>query len=344
MIFIYRWNPDAKKSDWQEVAAVPQGTAADLQPNEIWWIDLEDASEEEENAVFGQFLKVHPLTLEDVTKPRRDPEQGSHLPKVEEFRDYLFVIVNPLRPEVVEGSTTTTVQPLKRATINVQLSAILTRNVLITHHFDPLPSVTEVKQFLQRHADGGARGPDYIFHLILDAMVDQYAPVVDRISDDLDAAETHVFERNPEGLLPELLRLKRGVVALRKTLILEREVLMRLTRGEFALIDDRERVYYRNVYDHLVRYTELVEAAREMVSDLLQSHLAAMSNRLNQIMKVLAMISTVVLPMTLIAGIYGMNFKHMPELEWVGGYPLALGLMALTAIVAIAWFRRRKWF
>ena len=344
MISIYRWNAETQQGGWQEIANLPTGTAADLSDKEVWWLDLDDPTEDEENAILGRFLKVHSLTLEDITKPRREPGQGSHLPKAEEFHDYLFVIINPLRPELVEGSIDATAQPLKRGTTNLQLSAVMTRNVLITHHYQNLPSVTEVKEYLRRHIDGGARGPDYLFHLILDAMVDQYAPVVDRISDDLDLAETRVFERNPVGLLPELLRLKRGIVAMRKTLILEREVLMRLTRGEFALVDERERVYYRNVYDHLVRYSELVEAGREMVSDLLQSHLAAMSNRLNQIMKVLAMISTVVLPMTLIAGIYGMNFTHMPEIEWTYGYPFALGLMVLTAVVAFALFKWRKWF
>jgi magnesium transporter len=344
MLSIYRWNAETKHGDWQEVAALPKQTAADLPANEIWWIDLDDPSEQEEQAVFNHFLPVHSLTLEDITKPRREPDQGSHLPKAEEFRDYLFVIINPMRPDVVEGSTEAAARPLKRGTTNLQLSAVLTRTVLITHHLSPLDSISEVKQFLQRHADCGARGPDYIFHLVLDAMVDQYAPVVDRVSDDLDALEVRLFNPNARGVLPDLLRLKRCIVSLRKTLILEREVLMRLTRGEFELVDDRERAYYRNVYDHLVRYGELIEAAREMVSDLMQTHLAAMSNRLNQIMKVLAMISTVVLPMTLIAGIYGMNFKHMPELEWTAGYPFALGLMAITALVSITLFKWKKWF
>ena len=344
MISIYRWNAQTKQGGWEEFADLPNGLAGDLPTSEIWWVDMHDPSDEEEKAIFRQFLPVHPLTLEDITKPRREPDQGSHLPKAEEFKNYLFVIVNPLCPELVAESTDQAVRPSNQGPTNLQLSVILTRQVLITHHYGALPSIGEVKQFLCRHVDGGDRGPDYLFHLILDAMVDQYSPVVDRVSDDLDVLETRLFDRNPKGLLPELLRLKRGVVILRKTLILEREVLMRLTRGEFVLVDERERVYYRNVYDHLVRYTELVEAARDMISDLLQSHLAAMSNRLNQIMKVLAMISTVILPMSLIAGIYGMNFKHMPELEWTVGYPFAIGLMTMTAIIAIGLFKWRKWF
>ena len=130
---------------------------------------------------------------------------------------------------------------------------------------------------------------------------------------------------------------------LRKTLVTEREVLARLIRGEFDRIDQREVVYYRNVYDHLTRYAELTESAREMVSDLMQTHLAATSNRLNEVVKTLTMISTIILPLTLISGIYGMNFKHMPELESEWGYPIALGMMATIALLGVGFFRYKRW-
>jgi magnesium transporter len=141
----------------------------------------------------------------------------------------------------------------------------------------------------------------------------------------------------------QLLRMKREIILLRKTMIHEREVLARLARGEFDLVDEREMVYYRNVYDHLVRFSELIESSRDLVTDLMQTHLAATSNRLNSIMKVLTMISTVVLPMTLVAGVYGMNFKHMPEIEWPWGYPLALALMAATGVTGYLFFRWSRW-
>jgi magnesium transporter len=146
-------------------------------------------------------------------------------------------------------------------------------------------------------------------------------------------------------LLARLLRIKRVVSGLRKTLILEREVLARLIRGEFDLVDEREVVYYRNVYDHLVRYTELIESAREMVSDLMETHLSAVSARLNQVMKVLTMISTIVLPMTLVAGIYGMNFEAnvSPDFKSSWGFPFAIGMMLLLGLGSLLYFRWRKW-
>ncbi len=356
MITAFRWNCTSSLGGTIPEADLP-ASAAEVAGDDVVWIDLTDPTPEEEARILERFFQVHPLSMEDIAKVRRAPEDGAHLPKVEEFPDYLLVIVNPLPAGLAElvvkpalrkagdpepaptlGSMGS-LQPKNRP----QLSAVLTRHVLITHHYQPLECVAEVVAHLGKHSEKVRRGPDYLFHLILDAMVDDYAPVVDRVSSQLDQLEHRVFRDPSPKVLARMLRLKRIVTSLRKTLILEREVLARLMRGEFELVEEREIAYYRNVFDHLVRYTELIEAAREMVSDLMQTHLAAASNRLNRVMKFLTMISTVVLPMSLIAGIYGMNFKHMPELDWQWGYPMALGLMAMTGISSFVLFRWRGW-
>lgn len=342
MIHLFRWSRDAEKIGWQTLERLPVNTIWEVPEGETWWIDLEQPTPEEEALVFQTFQPIHHLSLEDITKLKREPGRRAHFPKVEEFREYLFVITNPLQPDFLAHGERAALS-LHRQTYT-QLSAVMSGRVLITHHDEALPSVASTRQYVGRHLDAGERGPDYLFHLVLDAQVDEYAPIVDTIAASLDALENHMFRRPPDGLLSKLIRLKRRIVVLRKTLILEREVLMRLTRDEFELIGEREMVFYRNVYDHLVRYTELVEGAREMISDLLQSYLASMSNRMNAIMKVLAMISTVILPMSLIAGIYGMNFHYMPELQWRLGYPMALGLMGLTAIGALSFFYWKRWF
>jgi magnesium transporter len=349
MITVMRWDNTARACATISTDHLP-ATAADVSPDDVFWIDLSAPTPEEESLVFEQFLKVHALTLEDITKPRREPDTDGHLPKAEEFPDYLFVVVNPLPPGLAEAATQTPNMPEARAVASQkkrkrpQLSAVITKHILITHHYEPLTCTDVGHHFIERHGESARRGPDYLFHLILDAMVDEYAPVVDRISARLNTLENRVFKRPDDHILSPMMRLKRLVAWLRKTLILEREVLARLVRGEFELVEDREIAYYRNVYDHLVRYTELIEGAREMVSDLLQTHLAAVSTRLNRIMKVLTMISTVVLPMSLVAGVYGMNFrKGMPELDWDYGYPFALGLMALMAVASFALFRWKRW-
>ena len=354
MLHIVCWDKSANKAEEVPPELLP-ATHADI-GDRVYWIDLDDPTPEEEERVFKRFHPVHPLTLEDVTKPRRTPEEGAHLPKVEEFADYLFVIVNPLPADVCRVPSKTPSSPtphpqkgaggrssLTRRRQRPQLSAVLTHNVLITHHYAPLPCIEDGQKYLARHTDGLGRGPDFVFHLILDGIVDEYAPVVERISDQLDKLETRLFTRPSNDLLARLLRIKRRVSYLRKTLILEREVLARFIRGEFKLVDTREIVYYRNVFDHLVRYTELIESAREMVSDLMQSHLSASSQKLNEVMKALTMISTVGLVCGLIAGIYGMNFEHIPELKWEWGYAWAIGLMAAAATTAVLYFRWKKW-
>lgn len=352
MIHVLRWDSAATGATVVDAADLP-ATHADLPADAVVWIDLDAPTTDEEDRILRTFLPVHPLTVEDVTKPRREPAGGAHLPKVEEFRDYLFVIVNPLpewakgrHPAAGEGPDPTPAPMPSRHDARMnrpQLSAILTHRILVTHHYDALHCVAAVRGYVARHGECGGRGPDFLFHLILDDMVDEYAPVVETVADELDHVEDTLFLRPSPKLLRRLLRLKRRVSFLRKTLILEREVLARLIRGEFALVEPREMAYYRNVYDHVVRYAELVESGRDMVSDLMQTHLAAVSNRLNEIMKVLTMISTVVLPMTLIAGVYGMNFDHMPELHWDWGYPFALTLMTLTGAASLTLFRWKKW-
>lgn len=345
MIAIHCWNKATQS------AQVIEPSDLWLRPTElrtgpdVLWLDLHNPTPEEEQLVFEKFLAVHPLTLEDIRRPHREPNAAPHFPKAEEFPDYLFVIVNPLADSFLQLIQ----QPQHLRFVSsdhvlTQLSAVLTHNILITHHYQRMACIEELRIFLQRHEAQTDRGPDYLFHLVLDIIVDQFAPVLDHFDDLLETFEMKIIEKPHSARFRTLLYLKREIIALRKALVHQREVLARLLRGEFALVQPHEMVFYRNVYDHLMRFTELIESSREMATDLMQSYLAATSNRLNSIMKVLTMISTVVLPMTLIAGIYGMNFEHMPELKWLYGYPFALGLMALMAIGSVLFFKWTKWF
>jgi magnesium transporter len=343
MISVYCWNFGREAGQWLDAALLRERCEQLRATSDVFWIDLDDPTPEEEALVYRQFFPVHPLTLEDVTKLRREPTYRPHFPKVEEFPNYLFVVVNPLTPEFLQRLRGPVGPAPAEDFPATQLSAVLAKKVLITHHYRPVTGVGELRAFLGRHETHAERGPDYLFHLVLDAMVDQYAPALDAFEDRLDAIEAQVFARPTPQLLQELLQVKRDLVVLRKTLVHEREVLARLSRGEFGLIDGRETVYYRNVYDHVVRFSELIESAREMASDLMQTHLSAMSNKLNEIVKVLTMISTAVLPMTLVAGIYGMNFAVLPEKDWRYGYPFALGLMASLGVGALGFFRWKKW-
>ncbi len=340
MIQIVRWEPGTRVVE--NIPAEKLAERCTATDDQILWIDLTNPTPEEEDTIYKKFFPVHPLTLEDITKPRREPETGAHLPKVEEFADYLFVIINPL-PEEMLSTPKGQPSPRNLSRSRPQLSTVVTKHLLITHHYTEMPCIADGQRGLSRHPENLGRGPDYVFHLILDGVVDEYSPVVEKLADQLDLLEHRMFKTPTKALLMKLLRLKRQVSFLRKTMILEREVLARLIRGEFELVDEREIVYYRNVFDHLVRYTELIESAREMVSDLLQTHLSATSNRLNEVMKTLTIISVIGAICTVIAGIYGMNFKNMPELEWPNGYYFALGLMAASVLVVLGLFKWKKW-
>src|SRR6185295_789622 len=233
MLTVYRWRSAERVGEWLGAEGL-KAKGPSPQGDDVWWIDLEAATAEEERLVFAEFVPVHSLTLEDITKPRRDPGDLPHFSKAEEFPDYLFVIVNPLAqlpsraPDGAAGYN-----PRRYA---LQLSAVLTRKILVTHHYEPLDSIRQLHSFLDRHAQQCERGPDYLFHIALDAMVDEYGPTLDVLSDRLDAVEDTVFADPTPELLSQLLKMKRDIVAIRKTLILEREVLARLIRGEFALI------------------------------------------------------------------------------------------------------------
>ncbi|MCZ2343457.1 MAG: magnesium transporter CorA family protein [Bacteroidales bacterium] len=350
MIRVVHWSHVGHTACREGLEDLPQ-LRNDLQAGDVVWVDLETPNEDEEHLVFEQLIRVHPLTLEDMTKPRREPVEGAHFPKVEEFPDYLFVIVNPL-PELftrtrgvpVENGDTPTAPRFRTTAANrPQLSAILSERLLVTHHYHRLACIEVVQNYVDRHGNIGQRGPDYLFHLVLDTMVDEYAAVVEGMAGQMEALETRILLRNAPDIMPKLLRTKRQLNFLRKTLVLERELLARLTRGDFRLVQEQEVVYYRNVYDHLVRYTELVESGRDMVSDLMHTQLAASSNRLNEIMKLLTMISTIVLPMTLIAGIYGMNFEHTAVFKWEWGFAYSLLLMLTTGIAALGLFWWKRW-
>ena len=343
MIKIFAWDANVKKAEMLEADDL-RGPCDHLKgPQAMVWIDLAAPTEEEENLVFQQFYSIHSLSLADINQLRRLPDAPPHFPKAEEFPDYLFVIVNPLKDEYLNQVREGKVATGEEMVPFTQLSAVITANLLITHHAEPLACISLLQNYLARHESQAERGPDYLFHVILDATVDQYAPVLDLMDESLDGMELEVVERPSQAAFLRLLRLKHEIIHLRKTMIYEREVLVRLARGEFEQVDDREAVYYRNVYDHLVRFTELIESSREMVTDLMQSYQAATAIKTNEIMKVLTMISTIVLPMTLVAGVYGMNFEELPGKEYPHGFTWSLVGMAIMGIISVVLFRWKRW-
>jgi magnesium transporter len=187
------------------------------------------------------------------------------------------------------------------------------------------------------------RGPDYLFHLIIDDVVDHYTPILDNLDDALDRLEKEVFHLPKPSTMAHALQMKRTIMAIRRIAFYQREMLNRLSRGEFELISANEMVYYRNVYDHLVRMTDIADTYRDMISGLLDAYLSVTSNRLNQVMKVLTIISTIFLPLSFITGFFGMNFVLLPTAQWEYGVHFATGIMVLVAVVMLWIFKRNNW-
>ena len=304
----------------------------------IIWVDLDDPLEAEEETILVSLFDFHPLAIEDCQGGRTEDE--GHPPKVEDFGDYLFIIFNPVEA-VAAGENGENAHGFEIRTS--QLSAFLTKGVLVTHHYKAMRSINFASQLVGKNPQILGRGPDYLFHMIIDDLVDNYTPILDRLDESIDRMEEEVFHRPAQETMVSILQMKRNITTIRRVGLYQREMLNRLSRGEFPLITQDEMIYYRNVYDHLVRMTDLADSYRDTVGGLLDAYLSVTSNRLNQIMKVLTLISTIFLPLSVITGFFGMNFAYLPGLNWEYGVLAATIFMGVVAAGMLWFFKRNKW-
>lgn len=305
------------------------------QPEGLVWVDLEDPQEAEEETLLISLLDYHPLAIEDCQNGK---EEEGHLPKVEDFDDYLFIIFNPVESVLVEDGGR------KKMEIKTsQVSAFLSKKLLVTHHYKPQRSISYTAQLVSKNPMTLGKGPDYLFHLIIDEIVDSYTPILDMLDTEIDLMEDEVFHSPTQESMVGILNMKRNIMTVRRVAVYQREMLNRLSRGEYSLITEDETVYYRNVYDHLVRMSDLADSYRDMVAGLLDAYLSVTSNRLNQVMKVLTIISTIFLPLSFITGFFGMNFRIIPlaDLEW--GIGIASLFMAAVAAFMLWVFKKNRW-
>ena len=295
-------------------------------PKAVIWVDMESPTQADEQVLLDVF-DFHPLTVEDCRENR-------HYPKIEEFDGYIYFIVHGVRADISPDRFNT-----------IELDGFLGPNYVITYHHDSFRSINNVKQLLRTTPIACQRGTAFLLHQILDQVVDYYSPVLDDFDARIDELEADIFslKRPNNEILAEIMDLKRSVLRLRRISVKQMDILHRMSRGEFALIPEEMRPFYRDVYDHLVRVVDLSESYRDLISGSLEAYLSVVSNRLNEIMKVLTIFSAIMLPLTFIAGIYGMNFDHMPELHSKYGYVAVLGLMMIIAVGMLLFFRRRGW-
>jgi magnesium transporter len=292
----------------------------------IFWVDIEEPTEADDHLLLDVF-HFHPLTVEDCRANR-------HHPKVEEFPDYIYFIVHAVKTDASPDRFNT-----------IELDGFLGRNYVLTYHHEKFTSIDKVKQIVRSSPVTCQRGPAFLLHSIIDSIVDDYLPVMDDFDERINELEDNIFtlHRANEQILGEILGLKRSVLRLRRISSKQLEVLYRMSHGQFHLISGPVLPFFRDIYDHLVRVTDLAESYRDLISGSLEAYLSVVSNRLNEIMKVLTIFSAIMLPLTFIAGVYGMNFDNMPELHSRYGYYTVWVIMIVVAVGMLGLFWRRGW-
>ena len=292
----------------------------------LLWVDVIAPSGDELDLIEEEF-GFHNLAIEDASLIHERP-------KVDQYDDFLLIIFYAMSHD--DSASGISLQ---------QLSIFAGTNFVVTLHGAELPILDAISDRWQVNHDrikNHAAG--LLVYSILDALVDEYLPVADRISDRIDQIEESIFGRFDATAQQEIFRLKRDLINIRKVLTPERDVLNVLMRRDTPVYNDETVRYFQDIYDHLLRVLDSVDTYRDLLSSALDSHLSVLSNRMNKVMKTLTASSIILMSMTLVAGIYGMNFVHMPELEWSAGYPLALGLMVAIGVSLGALFKRIDWF
>ncbi|NQW30326.1 MAG: magnesium/cobalt transporter CorA [Ignavibacteria bacterium] len=310
--------------------------------NTMVWIDIADPTPEEEKLVFEDCLPIHTLALSDIRRGlNKTDNEEIHHPKVEEFEFYLLVIAHAMELRKAAASDESGHKGLHILT--TQLSAVVNSNVLVTHHSHSLQSISQTTASCTKNPQVMRKGPDFVLHLVLDFVVDNYIEISNHYEQKVESLEGVVLNQPSTKTLMRLLHLRRSLQKFLRTIHYLREIVYRLSRGEFPMVSIVESVYYRNVYDHLVRVSDQVETVKELVSGLVEVYFSVTSSRLNNVMKVLTVISTVFLPITFITSFYGMNFQHMPELRLQWAYPAVIVVIVLIAVLMIVSFKRRGW-
>lgn len=294
----------------------------------LLWVDLLIQSEAD-TTVLRDVFHFHPLTVEDCLSPHVDPA------KIDDHGDYLFIVVQSLGDY----------HPDRELTM-LEVDFYLGLNYVVSCHRESVAAIDHYRGRLRRDEYPLTHSPDWLLHGLLDALVDEYLPVVDAVDDTIDALEEGVLRGSDSTALQRIMLVKRNTLRLRRAATPQRDIMNRLSRGEYPkLIREETAIYYRDIYDHLVRVEYLVEALRDLADGALNTYLSVVSNRLNEVMKVLTAAATVFLPLTLIASIYGMNltpgFWPPSDSEWGFGATVAVMLVIATAL--LAYFRYRRW-
>jgi magnesium transporter len=302
----------------KEAAASGEGTL---------WVDL-NVSDPAQAALLKDVFHFHPLAIEDACNP------NSRV-KVDEYPTFLVVIAR------VVAFIESTEDPYDLETAN--LTIFITDHVIVSAHLQKLPSVDALLGSLKQNPDLLARGPARVAHFVLDGAIDAYFPVLDRLDEFVDDLEQRVFGQFDEELLQEIFKVKRLVITLRRYLAPQREVLSQLTMRPSPFLPTEVQLYFRDIYDHMLRITDALDSYRDLLSSTLDSYLTQVSNRLGAVSKGLATVGALSVPFVVIAGVYGMNFERIPLAHHPYGFEILFGVQLALGVLLLFWLRRLKW-
>ena len=291
------------------------------------WINIEGLHEIDIIEKIGNHFNLHPLLLEDIVNTEQRP-------KMEDYGEHIFIVLKMLSHDDKANQIK-----------SEQVSIVLGSNYIISFQEGIEGDVFEPVRERIRSGKGRIRkmGVDYLAYSLMDAIVDHYFLILEKLGERIEDIEDELVTNPSQETLRTIHHLKREMISLRKSVWPLREVLGCLERGESSLIQEPTQVYLRDVYDHTIQIIDTIETYRDTLSGILDIYLSSISNRMNEIMKVLTIIATIFIPLTFIVGIYGMNFEHMPELKWRAGYFIVWGIMAIVALSMLFYFRKRKW-
>ena len=292
----------------------------------VTWINIDGIHQIDVIEKIGRQFDLHPLILEDILNTEQRP-------KFEDFGSYIYVVLKMLSYSEQQQKV--------RAE---QVSIVLGSNFVISFQESVGDVFDSVRERI-RSAKGRVRkmGSDYLAYSLIDAIVDNYFIILEKLGEKVEAMEERLLKFPTEQTLRQIHGLKREMIFLRKSVWPLRELIGGLQRSESELVDKTTALYLRDVYDHTIQIIDTIESLRETVTGMLEIYLSSISNRMNAVMKVLTMIATIFIPLTFIAGIYGMNFKYMPELGWRFGYALVWLVIIVIVIGMIIYFRRKRW-
>ncbi|MFE1245490.1 magnesium/cobalt transporter CorA [Fictibacillus sp. NPDC058756] len=285
------------------------------------WVDFDSPIKKETN-LLRSFFNFHPLAVEDCVN-------NLQRPKVEFYEEHMFYVAHALDEETLEAT---------------EVDIFTTKNMVVTFHKTEVPEIDFVWNYLKDLKTVPPElGKNELIHKLMDKLVDMYFPIMHKLEERVISIESNENDEAPK-LISQIFDIRADLLSLRKTVVPMRELLYRMLESKRVGLDAEERSYFHDIYDHLLRLTDMMTSAREMTSDIRDNYISLNSYRMNNIMKTLTVITTIFMPLTFIAGLYGMNFVNMPELKSENGYFYVLGFMILLGVMMSLWFKKKGWF